>query len=79
MNPPVYKKYVNGKGDFWKYIRIYSEDKKYLNIRENLGLEGRRDRVDRFSPHLVSGLGKLTRIGGGVFTIRPIKNKVIKG
>ena len=20
MNPPVYNKYVNGKGDFWKYI-----------------------------------------------------------
>ena len=56
MNPPVYNKYVNGKGRFLEICYeekwIYFGDKRYLNIRVNLGSEGRRDRVDRFSASL---------------------------
>ena len=63
MNPPVYNKYVNGKGNFWKYIRkknglILRTKYLILVILVNLGLEGRRDRVERFSASLSKWFGE---------------------
>ena len=55
-------KYVNGKGRFLEICYeekwIYFGDKRYLNIRVNLGSEGRRDRVDRFSASLSKWFGE---------------------